>query len=54
VLAFASGCALSSVYGFLAGAWAFGAVELIWAAVAVQRWRQSPGPDTRSSVIAEG
>ncbi len=43
VLAFASGCALSSVYGFLAGAWPFGVVELIWAAVAVRRWRDSPG-----------
>ena len=43
VLAFASGCVLSSVYGFLSGAWPFGIVELIWAAVAVRRWRGSPG-----------
>lgn len=42
VLAFAAGCALSSSYGFLAGAWPFGVVELIWAGVAVRRWRQ-PG-----------
>lgn len=41
VLAFALGCVLSSVYGFLAGAWPFGVVELIWAGVAVRRWRQS-------------
>jgi hypothetical protein len=27
VLAFALGCALSSVYGFLAGTWPFGVVE---------------------------
>ena len=39
VLAFAVGCVLSSAYGFLAGAWPFGVVELIWAAVAVRRWR---------------
>jgi hypothetical protein len=39
VLAFALGCVLSSVYGFLSGAWPFGVVELIWAAVAVRRYR---------------
>jgi hypothetical protein len=38
VLAFAFGCALSSVYGFLAGTWPFGVVEAIWAAVAVHRY----------------
>lgn len=40
VLAFACGCALSSVYGFLAGTWPFGIVEAIWAAVAVHRYRE--------------
>jgi hypothetical protein len=40
VLAFAAGCVLSSVYGFLSGAWPFGVVELIWSAVAVRRHRQ--------------
>ncbi len=39
ILAFAVGCVLSSVYGFLSGAWPFGVVELIWSAVAVNRWR---------------
>lgn len=29
VLAFALGCALSSVYGFLSGAWPFGVVEVV-------------------------
>ncbi len=29
-------------YGFLQGAWPFGVVEAIWAAVAVQRWRGTP------------
>jgi hypothetical protein len=40
VLAFACGCALSSVYGFLAGTWPFGVVEAIWALVALRRHGQ--------------
>lgn len=39
VLAFAAACVLGSVYGFLQGAWPFGIVEAIWAAVALRRWR---------------
>jgi hypothetical protein len=39
VLAFAVGCVLSSTYGFASGAWPFGVVELVWALVAVRRWR---------------
>jgi hypothetical protein len=38
VLAFAVGCALSSVYGFLAGTWPFGIVEAIWCLIAVRRY----------------
>jgi hypothetical protein len=38
-LAFALGCVLASAYGFLSGAWPFGIVEIIWAAIAVHRWR---------------
>jgi hypothetical protein len=38
VLAFAGTCALSSVYGFLAGTWPFGLVEGVWSLVAVRRW----------------
>jgi hypothetical protein len=38
VLAFAVGCLLSSAYGFLSGAWPFGVVEVVWAAVAVRRY----------------
>jgi hypothetical protein len=38
IAGFAGACALGSVYGFLQGAWPFGAVEAIWAAVAVRRW----------------
>ena len=43
VLAFAGACALASIYGFLQGAWPFGVVEAIWAAVAVHRWRKRAG-----------
>jgi hypothetical protein len=39
ILAFACGCVLSAVYGFLAGAWPFGIVELVWSAIAVARFR---------------
>lgn len=39
VLAFALACLLASAYGFLQGAWPFGVVELIWAGVALMRWR---------------
>jgi hypothetical protein len=38
ILAFAGACALGSAYGFLQGAWPFGAVEAIWAVVAARRW----------------
>jgi len=38
VLAFATGCLLSSAYGFLAGAWPFGVVELVWTGLAVRRY----------------
>ncbi len=41
VLAFAAACVLASVYGFLQGAWPFGVVEAVWAAVAIRRWRNS-------------
>lgn len=39
VALFALGCVLSSVYGFLSGAWPFGVVELIWTFVALRRWQ---------------
>ena len=49
VIAFAAGCALSSLYGFLAGAWPFGVVEAVWTFVAVRRFRQRrrDGPSGR-------
>jgi len=42
IVAFAAGCLLSSAYGFLSGAWPFGVVEAIWAAVAVRRYLSTP------------
>jgi len=41
ILAFAGGCLLSSAYGFLAGAWPFGVVEVIWSGIAFRRWRRA-------------
>ena len=41
VLAFAFACGLGSIYGFLQGAWPFGAVEAIWALVALRRWHRT-------------
>jgi hypothetical protein len=38
VAAFAVGCALSSSYGFLSGAWPFGVVEAIWTLIAIRRF----------------
>lgn len=38
IFAFAVACALASVYGFLQGAWPFGAVEAVWSVVALRRW----------------
>ncbi len=40
VALFALGCLASSVYGFLAGTWPFGVVEIVWAALAWRRYRQ--------------
>jgi len=43
VLAFAGACALASAYGFLQGAWPFGAVEAVWAVVALRRFKSRRG-----------
>jgi hypothetical protein len=37
-LAFAGACVLGSAYGFLQGAWPFGALEAVWALVALRKW----------------
>jgi hypothetical protein len=38
VLAFSVGCALSSIYGFMSGAWPFGAIEAIWTVLAARKF----------------
>ena len=38
VALFAAGCALSSSYGFLSGAWPFGVVEGVWCMIAWRRY----------------
>jgi hypothetical protein len=38
IFGFSFACLLGSAYGFLQGAWPFGVVEAIWAAVALRRW----------------
>jgi hypothetical protein len=54
VALFALGCLLSSAYGFLAGAWPFGCVELIWAGVALRRYRteRRSTPSTPTTAVA--
>ena len=44
IFAFALACALGSVYGFLQGAWPFGAVEAVWSVVALRRWCLAQSP----------
>ena len=38
ILAFAGPCFLSSICGFLQGAWPFGFLEAVWSFVAVREW----------------
>ena len=40
ILGFAATCVLSSIYGFLQGAWPFGLVEAVFSLVAFDRWRK--------------
>jgi hypothetical protein len=46
--AFAFACLLGSAYGFLQGAWPFGLVEAVWAAVAIRRWWAVTAPACRT------
>ncbi|SDT91010.1 hypothetical protein SAMN05444156_0655 [Verrucomicrobium sp. GAS474] len=46
VLAFAVSCLMSSIYGFLQGAWPFGLVEGVWTLVALKRWFSLKSPPT--------
>jgi hypothetical protein len=52
VLGFAVACLLASAYGFLQGAWPFGAVEAVWALIALRRWRLRVQAADRSSLLA--
>lgn len=52
ILAFAGACLASSLYGFAQGAWPFGVVELVWAGVAVRRWRHPSMTVTVDQVVA--
>lgn len=38
VLAFAAACWFAAAYGFLQGAWPFGALEIVWGGVALRRF----------------
>jgi hypothetical protein len=38
VLGFAAGCGLSSLYGYLSGAWPFGVLEAVWFVIAFRRY----------------
>lgn len=53
VLCFGFSCVLGSAYGFLQGAWPFGFVELVWAAIAIRKWwlsSSSERPQERGGV----
>lgn len=58
ILGFAGACLLGSAYGFLQGAWPFGVIEAIWAAVAARRWAlrrragMSAGRDPKGELAA--
>lgn len=43
-LGFAAANALASVYGFLQGAWPFGAIEVVWCLAALNRFRTRMKP----------
>ncbi len=52
IAAFAVGCALSSSYGFISGAWPFGAVEAVWCLVALRRYVTSrPEPVAAAEAV---
>jgi hypothetical protein len=49
IAAFALGCALSSSYGFLSGAWPFGVIEAIWCVIAARRYLLTRRPPRSAS-----
>jgi hypothetical protein len=50
IAAFALGCAMSSLYGFLSGTWPFGVVEAVWCVIALRRYAEVRGGGRRTSV----
>ena len=54
VALFAVGCVLSSAYGFLSGAWPFGVVELVWAGIALRRYRDRLTPPASAAPPSGG
>ncbi len=50
VLGFSLSCLLSSVYGFLSGAWPFGVIEAIWSLVAVRRFARTDSREAPSDL----
>ena len=51
VAGFALGCALSSAYGFLSGAWPFGVVEAVWTVIALRRYYNLEGSSHGSDLV---
>jgi len=39
ILGFSIACLLAAIYAFLVGAWPFSIAEIIWAGVALHRWK---------------
>lgn len=54
VLLFAVSCVMASAYGFLQGAWPFGAVEAVWSLVALRRWWLRLADDKSSKFKSNG
>jgi hypothetical protein len=52
VLLFSVSCVMASVYGFLQGAWPFGLVEIIWSGVALKRWLNRSGAETKQGPVS--
>ena len=50
ILAFAGACLASSAYGFLAGTWPFGVIEMVWAVVAARRWASASSTRNQAGV----
>jgi hypothetical protein len=54
ILALGCGYLLSSIYGFLAGAWPLGVVEVVWAGIAFNRYRRGYIPNKHGESAAPG